>query len=197
MEENRELKQIAIFASGSGTNAENIVKYFNQGNLARVAIILTNNKNAFVIDRARQLNVACRVFNREILYKSDEIPELLKSLNIDLIVLAGFLWLVPDGLLKSFPGKIINIHPALLPKYGGRGMFGHAVHDAVIKSGDRESGITIHYVNENYDEGRIILQAKCEINPGWTADELAEKIHELEYFHYPRVIEKILLNTDK
>ena len=197
MEENRELKKIAIFASGSGTNAENIVKYFNQGNLARVAVILTNNKNAFVIDRAAQLNVACRVFNREILYKTDEIPELLKRMNIDLIVLAGFLWLVPDNLLKTFPGKIVNIHPALLPKYGGKGMYGHVVHDAVLKSGDRESGITIHYVNENYDDGKVILQAKCEVNPNWSANELAEKIHELEYFHYPRVIEKILLNTDK
>jgi phosphoribosylglycinamide formyltransferase-1 len=191
------LKQIAIFASGSGTNAENIVRYFNKGNLARVAVILTNNKNAFVIDRAAQMNVACKVFNREMLYKTNEIPELLKSMNIDLIVLAGFLWLVPDNLLKVFPGKVVNIHPALLPKYGGKGMYGHVVHDAVLKSGDRESGITIHYINEKYDEGEIILQARCEVNPAWSADELAEKIHELEYFHYPRVIEKILLNTDK
>lgn len=197
MEEKKTLKQIAVFASGSGTNAENLVKYFNRGDLARVAVILTNNKNAFVIDRASQLDVPCKVFNREMLYKTDEIIELLKSLNIDLIVLAGFLWLVPDNLLKSFPGKIVNIHPALLPKYGGKGMFGHVVHEAVLKSGERESGITIHYVNEKYDEGEIILQAKCEVNPDWSADELAEKIHELEYFHYPRVIEKILLNTDK
>ena len=197
MESNKKLKQIAIFASGSGTNAENIVKYFSRGNLARVAIILTNNKNAFVIDRAAQLNVPCRVFNREILYNSDEIPALLENLSIDLIVLAGFLWLVPDNLLKAFPGKIINIHPALLPKYGGKGMYGHVVHDAVLRSGDRESGITIHYVNENYDEGKIILQARCELNPAWTPDELAERIHELEYLHYPRVIENILLNSDK
>jgi phosphoribosylglycinamide formyltransferase 1 len=197
MDEKSSLKQIAIFASGSGTNAENIVKYFQQGNLARVAIILTNNKNAFVVDRAAQLNVASKVFSRDMLYHTNEIPELLLSLKTDLIVLAGFLWLVPDSLLKSFRGKIINIHPALLPKYGGKGMYGHIVHEAVLKSGDRESGITIHYINEKYDEGEIILQAKCEVNPAWSADDLAERIHELEYFHYPRVIEKILLNTDK
>ncbi len=189
------LKKIAIFASGSGTNAENIIRYFNSGNLARVEIILTNNKNAYVIDRARQMNVQYRIFDRNTFYNTGEIPAQLKKMDIDLVVLAGFLWLIPDDLIHAFAGKIINIHPALLPGYGGKGMYGHFVHEAVIKSGDRESGITIHWVNEHYDKGEIILQEKCKVLPIDTADDLANRIHELEYYHYPRVIEKILLNT--
>ena len=187
-------KRIAIFASGSGTNTENIIRYFNKDGRVKVEIILTNNKNAFVIDRAKQLGVPCRVFSRDEFNKTNTITELLTNLKIDLIVLAGFLWLIPDTLIKAFTGRIINIHPALLPKYGGKGMYGHIVHESVINSGDKESGITIHYVNEKYDEGEIILQAKIEIPDGTTADGLAERIHELEYYHYPRVIEKILFN---
>jgi phosphoribosylglycinamide formyltransferase-1 len=197
MNTRNELRKIAIFASGSGTNAENIIRYFNFGNLARVDLVLTNNRNAYVIDRAKQLMVDYRVFDRQTFSQTDDILNLLKSKGIDLVVLAGFLWLVPENLLKAFPGRIINIHPALLPKYGGKGMYGHIVHESVIRSGDKESGITIHYVNEKYDEGAIIFQAKCDVIPGCSADELADRIHELEYRHYPKVIEKILLDTLK
>jgi phosphoribosylglycinamide formyltransferase 1 len=192
-----EPKNIAIFASGSGTNAENIIRYFNTGKSARVNLILTNNRNAFVIDRARQLNVECRIFDRHTFYHTDEILNILKIRSTELVVLAGFLWLVPENLLKAFPNRIINIHPALLPKYGGKGMYGQIVHEAVIKSGDKESGITIHYVNEKYDDGAVIFQAKCNVMPGFSADDLAALVHELEYQHYPEVIEKILLDIDK
>jgi phosphoribosylglycinamide formyltransferase-1 len=192
-----EKKKVAIFASGSGTNAENIVRYFRKTKSAEVIIILTNNKNAYVIERARKLGVECLVFSRNTFYQKEEILAILKKLGTDIIVLAGFLWLVPGYLLSSFPGRIINIHPALLPKYGGKGMYGHVVHEAVIRSGDPESGITIHYVNEKYDEGAIIFQARCSVQPGYTADDLAEKIHELEYKYYPEVIEKVLLNDGK
>jgi phosphoribosylglycinamide formyltransferase 1 len=197
MNTGNDLKKIAIFASGSGTNAENIIRYFNFGKLARVDLVLTNNRNAYVIDRAKQLLVDCRIFDRQTFYHTDEILNLLNTRGIDLIVLAGFLWLVPDNILKSYPGRIINIHPALLPKYGGKGMYGHIVHDAVIQSGDKESGITIHYVNEKYDEGAIIFQARCNVIPGSSADDLAARVHELEYRHYPKVIEKILLDMHK
>ncbi len=197
MSSERSVKRIAIFASGSGTNAENIIRYFSGEKPVKVAIILTNNKNAYVIDRAGKLGVPCRVFNRNTFYQTEEVLDILKGQDIDLVVLAGFLWLVPDYLLRAFPGGIVNIHPALLPKYGGKGMYGHVVHDAVIKSGDAESGITIHYVNEHYDAGTIIFQARCSVKPGYTADDLAEKIHELEYKYYPEVIEKVLFKSDK
>ena len=197
MDTGENIKRIAIFASGSGTNAENIIRYFGQGKPARVALILTNNKNAYVIDRANKFGVPCKVFNRNTFYHTEEILDFLKEQAIDLVVLAGFLWLVPENLIRSFPGRIINIHPALLPKYGGKGMYGHMVHDAVIKSGDPESGITIHYVNESYDSGAIIFQARCAILPGYTADDLAEKVHELEYKYYPEVIEKVLLDNTR
>ena len=189
-----DVKKIVIFASGSGTNAENIIRYFGENKPVRVVMILTNNKNAFVIDRAKQLGVPCRVFDRHTFMNTDEILQILIQLKADLIVLAGFLWLIPVNILKAFPDRIVNIHPALLPKYGGKGMYGHIVHESVINSGDRESGITIHMVNEKYDEGRIIFQAKCDVLPGDTPDDLAEKIHELEYKYYPGVIEKILFD---
>ncbi|HLF34662.1 MAG TPA: phosphoribosylglycinamide formyltransferase [Cyclobacteriaceae bacterium] len=190
-------KKIAIFASGSGTNAENIIRYFRKAKSAEVIIILTNNKDAYVIERARKLGVECLVFNRNTFYETEKILDILKKPGTDIIVLAGFLWLVPGYLLRSFPGKIINIHPALLPKYGGKGMYGHVVHEAVIRSGDPESGITIHYVNEKYDEGTIIFQTRCAVQPGFTPNDLAEKIHELEYKYYPEVIEKVLFNDGK
>ena len=188
------MKKIAIFASGSGTNAERIMQHFSSGEAAKVSILLSNRKDAYALERAKKFNVPTHVFNRGEFYESDGVIQRLKQQGIDLIVLAGFLWLVPGNLVEAFPDKIINIHPALLPKYGGKGMYGKYVHEAVIASGDKESGITIHYVNQKYDEGRIIFQAKCPISPSETPDSLAGKIHELEYEHFPKVIEELILN---
>lgn len=186
------MKNIAIFASGSGTNAQNIIEYFNKGNLARVTLVLCNNPDARVIERARKYSVPVFVFNRTVFYEQRDVLEKLKKKKSDLIVLAGFLWLVPDYLLKAYPGRIINIHPALLPGYGGKGMYGMKVHEAVIQSGDRETGITIHYVNEKYDEGEIIFQAKCKIEDHDTPESIAAKVHALEYEYYPKIIEQLL-----
>ena len=188
------MKHIAIFASGSGTNAEQIAKYFAEKQTAKVSLILTNNKNAYVLERAKKLNIPSRIFTREEFYKSDNILGLLKENNIEMLVLAGFLWLIPDNLIKAYPNKIVNIHPALLPKYGGKGMYGSKVHEAVIEAGDKESGISIHYVNEKYDEGKIIFQAKVNIEAGDTAETLAQKIHGLEYEFFPKIVEEVIIN---
>ena len=184
------MNRIAIFASGSGSNAENIVNHFSTIDNIEVSIILTNNVNAFVLERARKMNVKSAVFNKVEFTETDKVLNILKENNIDWIVLAGFLLKIPQNLIDDFPNKIINIHPALLPKYGGKGMYGDRVHQAVIEAKEKESGITIHYVNEHYDEGKIIFQAKCLIEEIDTAEDLASKIHELEYEHFPLVIEK-------
>ena len=187
------MKRVAVFASGSGTNFQQICEYFNQkNNDIKIELLIVNKKNAYVLERAKQLNVKSQYFNREDFYYSDRVVECLKENQIDFIVLAGFLWLVPSNILKNYENKIINIHPALLPKYGGKGMHGHHVHEAVIAAREEESGITIHYVNEKYDEGNIIFQAKCSITPEDTADSLAEKIHLLEKEHFPKVIDNLL-----
>jgi phosphoribosylglycinamide formyltransferase 1 len=186
------MKKIAILASGSGTNAENLIHYFRTKPVGRVEIVLSNRPRAGVIQRAKSLSVETVVFNREQFYEGAEIVDFLKEREIDMVVLAGFLWLVPSGLIDAFEGRIINIHPALLPKYGGRGMYGSRVHQAVVESGDAESGITIHYVNRQYDEGGIIFQAICEVREGDTPEDLAASIHELEYEHFPRVVEQLL-----
>jgi phosphoribosylglycinamide formyltransferase-1 len=186
------MKNIAIFASGSGTNAENLIRFFRTSPIGRVRIVLTNRPGAGVIKRAQSLEVETVVFNRDQFYGSDEVLDLLIERGIDFVVLAGFLWLVPESLLKAFEDKIVNIHPALLPKYGGKGMYGDKVHNAVIEAGDSESGITIHYVNHKYDEGDIIFQARCSLEPGDTPGSLAEKIHDLEYAHFPGVVEALL-----
>ncbi|MCB2207187.1 MAG: phosphoribosylglycinamide formyltransferase [Bacteroidetes bacterium] len=186
------MKRIAIFASGNGTNAERIMAYFSTNNAVEIRLVLTNNPNAGVLQRAKKFGVATLIFTREELYKSDKVVDTLLNKEIDLVVLAGFLWLVPSSILKQFPDRIINIHPALLPKYGGKGMFGHHVHEAVIANKEKQSGITIHYVNEHYDEGNIIFQATCDISNGDTSDSLASKIHKLEYAHFPVVIEKLI-----
>lgn len=187
------MKRVAVFASGSGTNFQQICEYFNQkNNDIKIELLIVNKKNAYVLERAKQLNVKSQYFNREDFYYSDRVVECLKENQIDFIVLAGFLWLIPDNILKEYPNKIINIHPALLPNYGGKGMHGHHVHEAVIAAKEPESGITIHYVNEKYDEGNIIFQAKCSITPEDTADSLAEKIHLLEKEHFPKVIDNLL-----
>lgn len=185
-------KRIAIFASGSGSNAENIHQYFATNNEVEVVAILTNNSNAKVIERANRLNIDSKVFDRTSFYNTSEIVDYLKAKQIDLVVLAGFLWMIPENLIKAFPNKIINIHPALLPKYGGKGMYGDNVHKAVIENKEAESGITIHFVNEKYDEGKIIFQAKCTILPTDNYEDLANKIHALEYEHFPKVIEQVL-----
>lgn len=183
--------KIAIFASGSGSNAENIALYFKDNPVAEVGLILTNKADAFVLERAKKLAVESVVFYSEQL-KSGELVSLLKDKNIDFIVLAGFLLKIPENLIAAFPNKIINIHPALLPKYGGKGMYGDAVHKAVIANKEKESGITIHYINEHYDEGAIIFQEKCTVSETDTYEEVAHKIHQLEYEHFPRVIEEVL-----
>lgn len=186
------MKSIAIFASGSGTNAENLIRYFRTNPAGRVKLVLSNRPDAYVIKRARTFDIESVVFNREQFYQSEEVVALLKEKGIDFVVLAGFLWLVPGNLLEAFEGKVVNIHPALLPRYGGKGMYGQRVHEAVIASGDVESGITIHHVDSGYDEGGVIFQATCAIEPGETPESLAAKVHVLEYEHFPVVVENLL-----
>ncbi|MCX6334527.1 MAG: phosphoribosylglycinamide formyltransferase [Bacteroidia bacterium] len=186
------MRKIAIFASGSGTNAENIIKYFSTRNSAKVTLVLSNKREAYVLQRAATLSVKTIFFDRNEFYTSRKVLDYLLKSDIDLIVLAGFLWLVPEDILEEFKGRIINIHPALLPKYGGKEMYGEKVHRAVIANHDRESGISIHYVNMNYDEGSIIFQARCRVDPSDTADTLASKVHALEYKHFPEVIEDLI-----
>ncbi|TPV35117.1 phosphoribosylglycinamide formyltransferase [Paucihalobacter ruber] len=186
------MKRIVVFASGSGTNAENLINYFNQGNLAKVELVLTNNASAKVLERCKLLNTSAMSFNRFSLYEENHVEQLLLSIQPDLIVLAGFLWKFPEKLLTLFPEKVINIHPALLPKYGGKGMYGMNVHRAVVNNREKESGITIHYVNENYDEGAVIFQASCPIDSADSADDVATKIHDLEMEHFPKVVSGIL-----
>ncbi|MFH0895545.1 MAG: phosphoribosylglycinamide formyltransferase [Bacteroidota bacterium] len=187
------MKNIAVFASGNGSNAQNIVEWFAYKSTARVSRILTNNPGAGVIERAKQSMVPFTVFNREEWKNTNCIDEILKKDETDFIVLAGFLWLVPSRIIQQYPDKIVNIHPALLPKYGGKGMFGDNVHQKVIEMKEEESGITIHYVNEHYDEGSIIFQATCPVLPEDTTETLASRIHILEHKHYPEEIEKLLL----
>lgn len=186
--------RIAIFASGSGSNAENIANYFSKSQQVDICLFLTNNPNAYVLERAKKLGIKSLVFNKEQFLKTDEIVQFLLKNDINLIVLAGFLLKIPKNLIKLFPNKIINIHPALLPKFGGKGMYGDNVHKAVVEANETESGITIHYVNEYYDEGEIIFQAKCEVLPTDTHEDVAAKIHELEYEHFPKVIESTILS---
>ena len=184
------MKRIAIFASGSGTNAENIITYFQKNTKAKVVLVLSNNPKALVLERASKLGVQNGVFNKQQLNDSKWAIENLK--NLDLIVLAGFLWKFPEHLLENYKNKVVNVHPALLPKYGGKGMYGMHVHNAVVENKEAESGITIHYVNENYDEGAIIFQAKCAVNNTDTPSDVAAKIHQLEMTHFPEVVQQIL-----
>ena len=185
-------KNIAVLASGSGTNAENIIRYFREKSSACVALVLTNRQNAFVLERSRGLEVPCFYFPKSDWENGEAILSVLREHDIDFVVLAGFLARVPDLILHAYPNKMINIHPSLLPKFGGKGMYGDRVHEAVIAAGEEESGITIHYTNEHYDEGAIICQVKCPVLPEDTPDDLAHRIHALEYDTYPKVIEKLL-----
>ena len=184
------IKRIAIFASGSGSNAENIITYFQNNKKAEVVLVLSNNPNALVLERAKKLGVQSLVFNKHQLNDSNWAVENLK--NLDLIVLAGFLWKFPEHLLENYENKVVNVHPALLPKYGGKGMYGMYVHEAVVENRETESGITIHYVNEHYDEGAIIFQAKCTITAKDTPSDVAAKIHELEMRYFPEIVQQIL-----
>lgn len=185
-------KRIAIFASGSGSNAQKIMEHFKYSDLAEVALILSNNPDAYVLQRADNFETPSHVFDKHEFYHTDSVVDLLKRSKIDLVVLAGFLWLVPENLLKAFPNKIINIHPALLPKYGGKGMYGDRVHKAVLAAGEKEHGITIHFVNENFDEGEIIYQGKFDIEEGDSLEMIKFKGQQLEHLHYPKVIENLL-----
>ena len=183
--------RIAIFASGSGSNAENIIKYFSHSEHFIFPLIISNKPDAFVHTRAESLKIPSVTFSREDFTEGNKVIDTLKNNKIDCVVLAGFLLKVPQNIIAAFPDRIINIHPALLPKYGGKGMYGDKVHQAVVDACETESGITVHYVNEKYDDGNIIFQAKCPVTPDDTAETVATKVHALEYEHFPKVIEKI------
>ena len=185
-------KRIAVFASGNGSNAEEIIKYFNRTGIGKVDLILSNNAHAYVLQRAANYGIPTVIFDKEELHHTGNVLKRLQEYNIDLIALAGFMWLMPTSILSAYPHRIVNIHPALLPKYGGKGMYGMRVHEAVKDAGEKETGITIHYVNEQYDEGEIIFQARCAVDPGDTPEEIARKVHQLEYTHYPQVIETVM-----
>ncbi|MCI0523534.1 MAG: phosphoribosylglycinamide formyltransferase [Bacteroidales bacterium] len=186
------MKNIVIFASGAGTNAENIIRYFSNEKKAKVTLVLSNKPQAKVLERAATLGVDSVFFDRRQFYETGEVQSILRNRKTDLIVLAGFLWLVPQQIIEEYRGRIVNIHPALLPLFGGAGMYGERVHRAVLDAGCSESGITIHFVNEEYDSGDIIFQAKCPVLPDDDTDSLASRVHALEYMHYPAVISKII-----
>lgn len=185
-------KQIILFASGSGSNVENIVNYFKFRKDVSISCVLSNKSDAKVFERCNRLNLNALYFNRQAFAKGDFMLNLLQTLNPDLIVLAGFLWKIPAHITNAFPKKIINIHPALLPKYGGKGMYGIHVHRAVKENREIETGITIHYVNANYDEGAIIHQVKTSIDTKDSPEDIAAKVHQLEYEHFPKVIDDLL-----
>lgn len=191
------MKKIVVFASGSGTNAENIIKYFRKSDVASVTLLLSNNKGAKVLERAKKLSVPSLVFTKNELNNTDLITKTLKTERPDLIVLAGFLLKFPENILNIFSNKVINIHPALLPKYGGKGMYGMRVHEKVVENGEKETGITIHYVNKNYDEGATIFQESFLLSQNETAGSLAKKIHALEYEYFPKVIRELLTSKTK
>ena len=186
------MKKIAIFASGTGTNAENIIRYFANDERIKVVLVLSNNQKAGVHARVNALGVPSFVFTREEFSEGTPIVDILAEYEVDFIVLAGFMCFVSEPLQKAFSARIVNIHPSLLPKFGGKGMYGMHVHEAVVKSGEKESGITIHYINERYDEGAIIFQASCPVHPNDTPEDLAARVHALEYEYYPKVVEEIL-----
>lgn len=183
---------LAIFASGTGSNAKKIVEYFKHNPNTNVSLIVSNKADAPVLDMARANGIPTLVIDRQYFYHTEDILKIFNNFSINFVVLAGFLWLVPSYLVRVFDGRMVNIHPALLPKYGGRGMYGMRVHEAVKAAGETETGITIHYVNERYDEGDAIFQAKFQIGPNDTPEDIAQKIHALEHRHFPEVIESLL-----
>ncbi len=186
------MKRIAIFASGSGSNAEKIIKYFASNAEVEISLVVSNKADAFVLERARKYNIDTKLISGKKELKSLAFAEFLQDKHIDLIVLAGFLLLIPSLLISYFPKRIINVHPALLPKYGGKGMYGMHVHKAVVLNKETESGITVHYVNARYDEGQHILQASCELTPTDTAEAVAKKVQKLEHLYFPIAIEQVL-----
>ena len=187
------MKNIAIFASGEGTTTQNIIDHFKSHDFEiKIAVVVSNNPAANVLARAKEAGINTLIIDRSTFYETEQTIEKLKSLNIDLIVLAGFLWKIPENLIKNFPDKIINTHPALLPKFGGMGMYGKNVHKAVIEAKEKQSGISIHFVNEQYDEGKLIAQHTCSIDFADTAESLAEKIHQLENEFFPKAIVDLL-----
>lgn len=188
------MQRIAIFASGTGTNAERIIKHFAGHPSIEVSLVLSNKPTAKVLEKAKSLGVETRVFTRDEFYGSENVLNELKERKIDLIVLAGFMWLVPEYLVKAYSFMMINVHPALLPKFGGKGMYGMHVHRAVKEAGETETGITIHLVNEEFDKGRILFQARCEVNKNDSAEDIAAKVHELEYANFPIQIERFITN---
>ena len=184
---------VALFASGEGTNAENLINYFSASKEVKIKLVVSNNPEAGVIRRAESHKKNIQLISKQALANyTDQIIDFLQTEKVDLIVLAGFLLKIPEKLIQAFPKRIINIHPALLPKHGGKGMYGIHVHRAVIKSKEKESGITAHYVNEEYDKGAIILQVLCKVDEQDTAETLADKVHELEYFYFPKAVEQVI-----
>ena len=187
-------KKLAIFASGSGSNAENICNYFANHSDIKVVLICTNKRDAFIVKRAEKLNIPVIFITKAELNNFSDLHKKLKKAKVDCIILAGFLLKLPTIMVRKYPNRILNIHPSLLPKYGGRGMYGNAVHKAVLENKETESGISIHFVNKNYDEGKLILQAKCSVSINETLETLVAKIHQLEREYFPFVLEKILKN---
>jgi phosphoribosylglycinamide formyltransferase-1 len=187
------MKNLVIFASGAGSNTQKIIDYFKNSSLATVTLIVCNKPEAGVLQIAGKENIPSLIISRHTFYETRDIAARLSGIQADWIILAGFLWKIPEYLVSAFPRRIVNIHPALLPRHGGKGMYGMRVHEAVIASGEQESGITIHYVNERYDEGEMILQKTCSVSPGDTPESLAQKVHQLEYEWYPQIIEKLII----
>ncbi|MET0464215.1 MAG: phosphoribosylglycinamide formyltransferase [Chitinophagaceae bacterium] len=190
--QNSKVRKIAIFASGAGSNAQKIIDHFKGNTNVQIAVIACNKPGAGVLNIAAKEGIPVLMIEKEPFFRGDAYVPFLKEKGIDLVVLAGFLWKIPNALISAFPHQIINIHPALLPKYGGKGMYGQFVHAAVVAAGEKESGITIHFVDEHYDHGNIIFQATCEVTPADTADTVAAKVHALEHEHFPRVVEEVL-----
>ncbi|MBP5502321.1 MAG: phosphoribosylglycinamide formyltransferase [Bacteroidales bacterium] len=186
---------VTIFASGSGTNAENIFNYFKDSKLVRIGLLITDNPKAFVIERCRRHSVPCLVLSKRLIDDTDFMLGVLRDFRTNFVVLAGYIKLVPDYIVTAFDQRIVNIHPSLLPKHGGKGMYGNRVHQSVLDSGDKESGITIHFIDNDYDRGSVIFQAKCPVLPDDTADTLAQRVHALEYEHYPKVIEDTIIKV--
>lgn len=185
-------KHIAIFASGSGSNAENIIRYFSNSSNVEVSLLICNKHNAYVLGRVKKFDIETQIITREDFQKSEYVLSILKNKHIDFIVLAGFLLQIPLYIIESYPKSIINIHPALLPRFGGKGMYGNNVHRAVIDAGETQTGITIHYINEHYDEGEYISQHTCPVFPDDTPETVATRVHELEYKYYPQTIDLLL-----
>lgn len=186
---------VTIFASGSGSNAENIFNYFKDSKLVRIGLVITDNPKAFVIERCRRHSVPCLVLSKRLIDDADFMLGVLRDFRTNFVVLAGYIKLVPDYIVTAFDQRIVNIHPSLLPKHGGKGMYGSRVHQSVLDSGDKESGITIHFIDNDYDRGSVIFQSKCPVLPDDTADSLAQRVHALEYEHYPRIIEDTIIKV--